>query len=201
MPTNPLTFVICTYNQSDHSLPLILHSLAVQTRKAFNVQVWHDGRSVSTALVCRQFEESLNISYFENPENIGDFGYTAREKSLEIIETKYWASSGADNIYTPGFVEFFLNTMERDSLDFAYCDLVVNYNNCNGRGEIPWNVMESTPQQNRIDIMNWVCKTEHVKRIGFPIKDRFADGRFVTELMLTPGLKYAKIPSVLCVHC
>ena len=201
---NPLTIVISTYKQDDHHLPLILHSLAVQSRKDFDVLVYNDGPSIATALACRPFEDSLNISFKSLPERKDDFGYSQREEALKIVETEFIYFTAGDNFLVPGAVEMFLGELQQKNLDFVYWDFLCRYPSANGNfstRHLPWNVLEVTPQQNRIDISAFAVKTSKAREIGFPVKDRFADGAFVTQLMLTPDLKYAKIEAVLSVHC
>ena len=201
---NPLTIVISTYLQ-EHGLPLILHSLAVQSRKDFNVIVYHDGPSIASALICREFKDSLNIKYLYLPERKDDFGYSQRVESLKIVETPYIYWTSGDNYVVPDFVKMAMGAIEKDSLDFVYWDFLNRYSNCNGDysdRKLPWNVMDVTPQQNRIDISSFIVNTEKARGVEFDLSNpRFADGKFVTDLLLTPTLKYAKIPAVLSVHC
>lgn len=201
-----LTVIVNTFNQEDHALPLILHSLVLQTDKRFKVEVWHDGEDDYLRGELQEYwapmSHDLTFKRRFTEKRLNDFGYTQRNIALASVDTKYICFTGADNYYTPCFVYFFLERMEADNLDFAWCDFLTNYHDCNGNGELPYSVFKSTMNRCRMDISNFVVKTELARQIMFDVTDpRFADGNFVEAFKIKfPEARCDKLAQVLVVH-
>ena len=202
-----LTIVVVTYNQAEHWLPCFLHSCALQTRKDFRVEVWHDGMDGwsyrNTADLVNKFHDDYTFPVYMRGsiERTNDFGHSMRASALTQCGTKYINWQNGDNYLTPRFVELFLNAAESSNLDFVYSNLLHNYANVNGDGQGPYNVLISHPHLNRIDIANFVVKTEWAQKVGFNHRDSGADGKFVNELMAHKDqLRIGKMNCVPVVH-
>lgn len=210
-----LTISAVTWGQAKHHLPLFLHSLMLQTRRDFQVEVWHDGNDKcgheptkqsyeETKRVVNRFKIDYGIPIVlkSQDDRFNDYGHSMRAVALKECETKYLNWQNADNYLTPAFVEAFLTKMETEGLGFCYCNLVHNYPNVNGDWKEGYNILDSAPHLNRIDIANFVVKTKLAQRIGFNHRSTGADGLFVNELMAWEAgkFKFAKIDRVLMVH-
>lgn len=192
MNENLLTFVLSSYLQHEHQLPLILHSLAVQTDKRFEVIVVHDGGkgSFDTLNVCNEFPF---VKCFSTPgEPARDYGYTPRELGIDKVETPYITLSSADNYYAPTFVERFLNLLTSLPFDFVYCNALMNYGG--------YKVMETRPTLNNIDLGCFVTRTEWVQKLRFEEKSYGGDGIFVERLFREYSVLYDKIEEALFTH-
>lgn len=211
-----LTIIVVTFGQYNHWLPILLHSLCLQSRKDFKVLVYHDGpvtckhsndSSVGTKYVVEQFERTLDLTYVETdvhyhfaPKKM-DWGHTLRDMALKTVGTEWVCFTNGDNYYTPKFVEFMLDTADKEALDFVYCNLLHNYNNVNGDGSGPYHVLESQPHVNRIDMMNFMVKTKLAQEVGFAHRCIEADGLFVMDLRkANPEMKIGKLTNALAVH-
>lgn len=208
-----LTIVSVTWGQSKNHLPLFLHSLCLQENKDFKVVIMHDGSredpdettalsALMTEKVCDSFKDQIDVEFRAYVPRMNDFGHTLRADSLNWVDTKYLNWQNCDNYLTPKFTAAFLHNMERRELDFCYSNILHNYPNVNGDGRGPYNVLDSHPHLNRIDIANFVVKTEWAKKTGFNHRDSGADGKFVQELINwhQGQIKYMKIDIVPMVH-
>lgn len=194
-----LTFVISSYKQHEHELPLILHSLALQRDKRLRAIVVHDGGS-EDALYSIHIAESFGRTGMFTAAHEGDYGHSPRQAGLQLVKTKYVAFSGADNYYTPSFVEMMVGKAEADNLDFVYCNELTNFGNINGKGELPYNVLDSSPVKCRIDIANFIVRADWAREIGFKDKSHMGDGAFVEELFRTYPVRSGKVEAALVVH-
>lgn len=208
-----LTIVSVTWGQAKNKLPLFLHSCALQDCQDFKVVIYHDGTSkdgdeatalsaLMTERVCHDFAGQVDVEYKASETRFNDFGHSLRSESLTWVDTKYLNWNNCDNYLTPRFVGAFVSAMEGNNLDFCYSNILHNYANVNGDGRGPYNVLDSHPHLNRIDIANFVTKTEWAKKTGFNHRDSGADGLFVQELINWHGskIKAAKIDIVPLVH-
>jgi hypothetical protein len=216
-----LTIVAVTFGQAAHHLPVLLHSLELQTRRDFKVEVWHDGPItcehskesasdtqylVKSLFNSGEFPCTFNLTYIESDVHYHypgkeDWGHTLRAQALEKVDTEWINLTNGDNYYTPKFVEFMLSEAEKSDLDFVFCDLLHNYPNVNGDGRGAYHVLDSRAHVNRIDMCNFIVKTKLAQEVGFNHRGRDADGLFVMDLRAKyPELKIGKLTSVLMVH-
>lgn len=187
-----LTFILSSYKQHEHQLPLILHSLAVQTDKRFEVIVVHDGLegSYETLDVCNKFPFVKCLRTTGEPAR--DYGYTPRELGIDKAETPYITLSSADNYYAPTFVERFLSLLTSQPFDFVYCNALMNYGG--------YKVMQTHPSLNNIDLGCFVTRTEWVKKLRFEEKSYGGDGLFVERLFREYSVLSGKIEEALFCH-
>lgn len=218
-----LTIVVVTWGQADHHLPIFLHSCALQTRKDFKLVVYHDGNATSRDEATAKSYEStrrlvnmFKLNYlpditFLAPDRTNDYGHSMRAAALgdlpehpgrKVVDTEYLNWQNGDNYLTPYFVQAFLDNAVKHDLDFVYSDILHNYANVNGDGKLPYNVLNSAPHMNRIDIANFIVRTEWARKTGFNHRSTGADGLFVQELLSwhSGQVKFAKIPTCPLVH-
>lgn len=204
-----LTITVATYNQAKHQLPLFLHSCVMQNSNDFKVLVMHDGSAgdpdpvtsmsaLLTEKACLNFQDDLDLIYFESETRFKDFGHSLRAMSLDMVDTEYINWQNGDNYLTPQFVSGFMNKMKTENLDFCYSDILHNYANP-GR---PYTVLNSQPRLDHIDIANFITRTSWAKKTGLNHRGTGADGLFVQELLSWHGnkIRAAKLDMVTMVH-
>lgn len=212
-----LTIVVSTYDQATSTLPVLLQSLTRQQTDSYRfvVNLVHDGPNDGSGLgswdrtrdefwratvgwgdFCGSMSKCLRTE-----DRTNNWGHSQRVLGLQYVTTPYVHFTNGDNYYVPVFVEYMLRRLTAgDAPDLVYCDALMNYSNINGCGELPYNVMDVTPQQNRIDWCCFVARTEHVRQVGINTSNRDADGELVTGLMKLDNFQAVKVPFVGAVH-
>jgi glycosyltransferase involved in cell wall biosynthesis len=170
-----IEFIIPTYNRPD-KLMVILMSLKVQTVNQWRVHVVADAIYDGYQEVKDYFKNDDRFKFSELNGPHKDWGHTARNYGLEHLEEEWVVMSGDDNYYVPVFVETFLESIKfRNDVNFVHCNLVHNWVN---NDYIP---LVSAPRVNRIDIGNFMSKSEFSKQLRLDVTKANADGLFVEE--------------------
>ncbi len=177
-------------------LPIVLHSLAVQTFTDFEVIVSDnspdkEARSKNFKLV-KGFDERFAYIY----TNRGDC-YSAAEVAEKFCEGDFLCFPSDDSYYVPVFAELMLAAEERNQWDLVYCNMLYDAR-FNGQYYAPVNVQ---PIVNSIDKTGFILRRSWFE--GFPgkVKDGpcKADGELI-ESLLKRGIRHGKVPDVLVVH-
>jgi glycosyltransferase involved in cell wall biosynthesis len=172
-----IEFIIPTYNRPD-KLMVILMSLKVQTVNQWRVHVVADAIYDGYQEVKDYFKNDDRFKFSELNGPHKDWGHTARNYGLEHLEEEWVVMSGDDNYYVPVFVETFLESIKfRKDVNFVHCNLVHNWVN---NDYIP---LVSAPRVNRIDIGNFMSKSEFSKQLRLDVTKANADGLFVEEYL------------------
>ena len=172
-----IEFIIPTYNRPD-KLMVILMSLKVQTVNQWRVHVVADAIYDGYQEVKDYFKNDERFKFSELNGPHKDWGHTARNYGLEHLEEEWVVMSGDDNYYVPVFVETFLESIKfRKDVNFVHCNLVHNWVN---NDYIP---LVSAPRVNRIDIGNFMSKSEFSKQLRLDVTKANADGLFVEEYL------------------
>ena len=170
-----IEFIIPTYNRPD-KLMVILMSLKVQTVNQWRVHVVADAIYDGYQEVKDYFKNDDRFKFSELNGPHKDWGHTARNYGLEHVEEEWVVMSGDDNYYVPVFVETFLESIKlRKDVNFVHCNLVHNWVR---NDYIP---LVSVPRVNRIDIGNFMSKSEFAKQLRLDVTKANADGLFVEE--------------------
>jgi glycosyltransferase involved in cell wall biosynthesis len=196
-----LEIVAVTYNHG-RKLDIFINSVLEQTDPNWKLSVYHDGpaNTKTLAIINRLADE--RIFFYQTATRANQFGHNLRELGIKQATEKYINQQNADNYLTPKFVELMLAPTKEADLDLIYCDILHSYPNVNFDGKGPYNVLNSFPCMNRIDIANFIMKTELAQAIGFPWRDYAADGIFIDQFMKLYGNKgnFEKTDSCLLVH-
>lgn len=189
-----IEFIIPTYNRPD-KLMIVLMSLKVQTVDRWKVHVVADALYEGYQEVKEYFKNDNRFRFSELNGPHKDWGHTARNYGLQNLEEHWVVMSGDDNYYVPVFVETFLNEAKfRNDVNFIHCNLVHNWVN---NDYLP---LISVPQVNRIDIGNFMTKSEYAKQLTLDVTKANADGIFVEEYINKFKGGVLHIPKFLYVH-
>jgi glycosyltransferase involved in cell wall biosynthesis len=170
-----IEFIIPTYNRPD-KLMVILSSLKAQTINQWKVHVVADAIYEGYQEVKDYFKNDDRFKFSELNGPHKDWGHTARNYGLEHLEEEWVVMSGDDNYYVPVFVETFLESIKfRKDVNFVHCNLVHNWI----RND--YIALVSVPRVNRIDIGNFMSKSEFAKQLRLDVTKANADGLFVEE--------------------
>ena len=176
-----IEFIIPTYNRPD-KLMIVLMSLKVQTVDRWKVHVVADALYEGYQEVKEYFKNDNRFRFSELNGPHKDWGHTARNYGLQNLEEHWVVMSGDDNYYVPVFVETFLNEAKfRNDVNFIHCNLVHNWVN---NDYLP---LISVPQVNRIDIGNFMTKSEYAKQLTLDVTKANADGIFEDDACTTPA--------------
>jgi len=217
MSDTKLAIVVVTWGQWKHKLPLFLHSCMLQEDQRFRVDVYHDGNKLDPDFETRRsaseteglvedfkdrfLDDIFPVSLVCTEQRYNDWGHSLREIGIKNCSTEYLNIQNGDNYLTPLFTRLLLEKAITENLDFCYCNILHNYPNVNFDGAGPYNVLNSSPRQDHIDISNFIVRTELAQKVGFTDRSFGADGIFVEKLVKTfPAMRIGKVRSCLSVH-
>lgn len=169
-------------------LPIVLHSLAVQTFPDFEVIVTDNSSSQKTN---NRIVNSLDERFRHVDTSSLDPGgcYAAANWAVEQeCKGEFLCFPSDDSYYVPVFAERMLNS----GTDLVYCNMVYDAR-FNGQCYAPVNVL---PMLNSIDKTGFIVRRSKFQ--PFNISEK-ADGELI-ELLVSQGISHAKIPDVLMVH-
>jgi len=188
-----LTIVVATYQQ-ELALDCLLKSLACQTLQNFKVLVIHDGPSQTTPPIvhaCARVRPEV-FEYLETPNRTNDFGHSLRAVGIERTNTEFVLLTNGDNYYTPRFVEFMFEAIDKYDLDIAFCDMIHSYT---------YGLLRTRPVRNYIDMGCFIAKTDAAKSVGFRDKTFSGDATYFEDLLhYLPTSAVGKVRKVLMVH-
>ena len=190
-----IEFIIPTYNRIPHLITM-LGSLQSQSNSNWMAHVVADCPE-------DEIQEQLKtvIAFFNDPrikltilpERHNDWGHTPRQHGLDNATEEWVIMTGEDNYYVPEFVDIMLE--ESKNQHFVYCDMVHNWVN---RDYVP---LSSRLELGRIDIGNFMTKTNMAKKIKLKKDYEWADWFFVQDFQNKYKVaKYKKVNKVLYVH-
>lgn len=187
-----IEFVIPTYNRPDN-LMVILSSLVCQTNQNWTAHVVIDGITNEFKKVKDIFQDNKQIRFSHLQERTNDWGHSPRQYGLDHATEEWVLMTGDDNYYVPVFVDEMLKNSK--DTHFVYCNMVHNWVK---NDYIP---VDSEPKLFRIDIGNFMVKTELGKTIKLQKDKNEADGIFVEEFIKKyPNQKPKKVNKLLYVH-
>ena len=188
-----LTIVVVTYQQ-ELTLDCLLKSLVCQTLHNFKVLVIHDGPSQTTPSIvsaCSRERPGL-FEYLETPNRFNDFGHSLRRVGIEKAGTEFILLTNGDNYYSPRFVEFMFEAIDKHGLDIAFCDMIHSYT---------YGLLRTRPFRNYIDVGCFIAKTAAAKSVGFRDKSFTGDATYFEDLLSNlPAPVVGKVAKVLMVH-
>ena len=173
---------------------VILSSLVAQTNPNWKAHIVIDGITNKYFKVKEFFQSDERIRFSHLETNSKDWGHTPRQYGLDQATEEWVVMTGDDNYYVPIFVEDMLKAVNK-STHFIYCNMVHNWVN---NDYIP---LDSEPKVYKIDIGNFMVRTELGKQIKLQKHLNEADGIYVEEYLNTfKGMKPKKINKLLYVH-
>jgi glycosyltransferase involved in cell wall biosynthesis len=190
-----IEFIIPTYARVNH-LITILGSLMAQSNPNWTAHVVADCPPDEIQDAMRTIVEFFNddrIKLTILPERYNDWGHTPRQYGLDNATEEWVCMTGEDNYYVPAFVDKML--AEGENHHFLYCDMVHNWVN---QLYIP---IKCALEYGKIDIGNFICKTNMAKKIKLKKHIEQADWLFVQEFQKKYKVaKFKKINGILYVH-
>jgi glycosyltransferase involved in cell wall biosynthesis len=189
-----IEFIIPAYKKPHH-LMAIISSIFAQTSDQWFIHVIFDGpQDGINDKVVDYYKDSDKIKFTTLPERTNDWGHTPRNYGLAEAKEEWVVMSGDDNYYTPKFVELMLQEVKED-IHFVYCNMLHNWVN------FEYYYIVSAPVKGKIDIGNFMSRTNLAKQLKINVKDQLGDGTFVEEyLQKFPTGKTKHITRALYVH-
>lgn len=189
-----IEFIIPTYQRTDH-LMCIINSIKAQTSGRWKIHVVADCPPEGTLdKIIDYFKDDNKIKFTILPQRYNDWGHTPRNYGLNNATEDWVVMSGEDNYYVPTFVEEML-LQALPNVHFVYCNMIHNWVRSD---YIP---VYCEPKWGKIDIGNFICRTEYAKEIKLDVTMLQADGKFVDEYIKRYPTKTAKkVDKFLYVH-
>lgn len=190
-----IEFIIPTYNRPHH-LMCLLNSLCAQTSGDWTAHVISDCSPHGTLdKIIKYFKNEERIRFTILNERHNDWGHTPRNTGLELATEEWVLLTGEDNYYTPKFVEVFLSAAKSEpNANFIFCDMVHNWVN------FEYIHIKSEIKYGKIDIGNFITKTEFAKQIKIDPTFAQSDWKFVIEYITKFNGRLLYIPKTLYIH-
>jgi glycosyltransferase involved in cell wall biosynthesis len=171
-----IEFIVPTYNRPHH-LMCLLNSLCAQTSDEWVAHVIADSPPQGTLdKIIKYFKDDERIKFTILQERHNDWGHTPRNIGLEMANEEWVIMTGEDNYYVPKFVEIFLDAAKKsENATFIFCNMVHNWVN------YEYIHINSELKYGKIDIGNFITKTELAKQIKIDPTFAQSDWKFVVE--------------------
>ena len=197
-----LTIIVITYEQ-ELALDCLLKSLICQTLQNFRVFIIHDGPGANTrdivSIYLKQYPKKFE--YFETGKRYNDFGHSLRQIGIDITNTEFLLLTNGDNYYTPRFVEFMFEAIDRYGLDVVLCDMVHSHDNPGSTIQPSYGFFCTRPFRNYVDMACFLARASLAKKVGFRDRSFSADATYFEDLLHTSGLVVVgKVDKILMVH-
>jgi hypothetical protein len=195
--------ILCASYKRYKEINVLLNSFICQTVDNWNLIVMHDGPDPRMKEIVGEYSKNYpQISYIESSVRANDYGHSFRDEGIKLVDTEYLMFTNDDNYYTPKFLEYMIDAVEKKGFDFVLCNFISHYNNPGIYIQEDYNVLNAFPRKNYIDMGAFILRTAFAREIGFKSRAFAADGDFVDELMkrFSGKIKVGKINKVLFVH-
>jgi hypothetical protein len=135
-------------------------------------------------------------------DRFNDWGHSLRAMGLEMVDTEFVMFTNDDNYYVPKFLEYMFGAIRKNKLDFVICNMIHSHVNPGQYIQDDYNVFDSYPKMNYIDIGNFIIKTSIAKEVGFKGRSFAADGEFADEIVerYSGKINFGKVEKILYVH-
>lgn len=189
-----IEFIIPSYNRPD-KLMCTISSIVAQTNPNWKLHVIDDcSPEVDKIKKIEQFfkdDDRIRWTYLDT--NYNNWGHHSRQIGMDESTEEWVVMTGNDNYYVPEFVDLMLS--ESHNQHFVYCNMVHNWIN---REYYP---IVSNTELGKIDIGNFMVKSNMGKKIRLIEPENWADWYFVRDFMKTfPQAKIKKLNQFLYVH-
>lgn len=190
-----LSIVAVAYKRPD-AVPILIHSLKVQTSDDFTLTIYHDGfdqeMSEIFEMYKRKYPNFFNYKFSEIRYN--DWGHSLRDIAIKEAESPYLLITNDDNYYCPTFVEEMLSKIQDENSDVVICDMLHSHYDYK-------RYFRTFPKSGSIDIGAIICRTELARKIGWRDKGFVGDGTYCEDLLYSqPKVKVSKVKRTLFVH-
>lgn len=188
--------VVATYDQT-YCLQALLASLKTQTWRNFKILVTHDGpasnevRSAYKAVVAGDDR----FEFVETPVRQNKFGHERRYDGFqELIKqgADYLCTTNGDCWYTPNYFESMLYQMQKDNMEFAYCNMIHSHK--------LWQPMKTEMKRGKIDVGCWMASKNLIEQIKWTDFSFAGDWSFIHKLHKVAEGRHAKVDGYLYVH-
>jgi GT2 family glycosyltransferase len=190
-----LSIAAVAYKRPD-ALPILIHSLKVQTSNDFILTVYHDGYDQEMSelflLYKEKYPEFFDYRFSELRYN--DWGHSLRATAIMEAKSPYLLITNDDNYYCPTFVEEMLSKIQEDESDIVICDMLHSHFGYK-------KYFRTFPKSESIDIGAIICRTELAQKVGWKDKGFGGDGTYCEDLLYSqPKIKVSKVKKTLFVH-
>jgi hypothetical protein len=190
-----LAIAAVAYKRPD-ALPILIHSLRVQTMSDFTLTVYHDGFDAEMETVLLYYKKKYPdfFDYRFSTQRFNDWGHSLREIAIYEAKSPYLLITNDDNYYCPTFVEDMINEIEGKDADLVLCDMLHSHSGYK-------KYFRTYPKSGSIDIGAIVTRTDLAQIVGWRDKGFGGDGTYCEDLLYSkPGVKIAKVRKTLFVH-
>jgi len=187
-----IEFIISSY-KNPYNLMTILSCLKAQTSDRWVAKIYSDGPYYGYETIKNIFKDDPRYTYIELNGPHGDWGNTARNIALRELKEEWVLMTGHDNYYVPKFVEYFLNSVDSDDVNFVYCNMTHDHNDY-------LYPIYSSVQVGQIDMGNFMTRSKYSSQLTINSKSHTGDGEFAEEYVIRFGGVVKHINKFLYVH-
>lgn len=202
MTEQPLVSVVVPVYNTEKYISDCLESLLAQTEKNIEILVVDDGSSDDSPAILRRYAANYPQIRIFTQKNAGPGA--ARNTALKHARGKYVMFCDSDDMFKPSMCREMAQTMEKENVDFAFCD-VEEHNNKNQKIRVEKSEFISIKPNNIPDISFsiwcFIFRRELLEKykINFPSCFYGEDFAFLMEYIFISHFAYA-IPQKLYIQ-
>jgi GT2 family glycosyltransferase len=188
--------VVATYDQTN-CLQALIASLKTQTWRNFKVIISHDGpasnevRAAYKAVVAGDDR----FDFVETAVRQNKFGHERRYEGFQELikqDADYLCTTNGDCWYTPNYFESMLYQMQKDNMEFAYCNMIHSHK--------LWQPMKTEMKRGKIDVGCWMASRKLIEQVRWTDFSFAGDWSFIHKLHKVAEGRHAKVDGYLYVH-
>lgn len=165
-----ISIIIPVYNCEKY-ISKTIYSVLQQTYHNYKCIIVDDGSTDNTYKICTKIVDGDKRFKIIQQKNLGECA--ARNTGISLVSTPYITVLDSDDIWHPNFLQYMLDVLQKNGIDFAWCHFAMFYDGTNIRKRQPWANLHKTGNIWWDMLLNsefcmgaWAARTDKVRAAG-----------------------------------
>ena len=130
-----ISIIIPVYNCEKY-ISKTIYSVLQQTYHNYKCIIVDDGSTDNTYKIITKIVDGDKRFKIIQQKNLGECA--ARNTGISLVSTPYITVLDSDDIWHPNFLQYMLDVLQKNGIDFAWCHFAMFYDGTNIRKRQPW---------------------------------------------------------------
>lgn len=165
-----ISIIIPVYNCEKY-ISKTIYSVLQQTYHNYKCIIVDDGSTDNTYKIITKIVDGDKRFKIIQQKNLGECA--ARNTGISLVSTPYITVLDSDDIWHPNFLQYMLDVLQKNGIDFAWCHFAMFYDGTNIRKRQPWANLHKTGNIWWDMLLNsefcmgaWAARTDKVRAAG-----------------------------------